>query len=389
MANPRNLSDIRLHPARVEALRISAGNIEPTMITQSWDQIFNWARQDGHAGVLYWRIQRENQWIVPAETREKLQQTSETIRDNFIYRECCWAEVLHALHRESITAICLKGHALDRTVYPQPGLRNMCDFDVLVQPDKIHKALSALYNIGYRNEHWKDPLVKDFLLNENIAIDLDQPLWPIVDLHHSLTVEVDPRATQDVLRQAKPGLEQNEYLPDPAHLLFHIMHHGVRSGSGFKLIWPLDVWFLLQKYAMTEELLHQVADVAIQWQSPLFIVQAGRELKALLGLETGILDEILVPRLRLPERIIAKGWRRLMNTKLDPTLKIAHRLARRPVTGTRTGAKLMFPSPGHTVLLYNIESQAPQFWKFRIRDYARRLKMAKIWQKSGEIPGEK
>jgi hypothetical protein len=57
--------------------------------------------------------------------------------------------VTDALKDAGIPAILLKGHALARTVYPDPALRQSSDIDLLVQPHNIPAAEVVLEKLGY------------------------------------------------------------------------------------------------------------------------------------------------------------------------------------------------------------------------------------------------
>jgi len=59
-----------------------------------------------------------------------------------------FAGVLKSLAEEDIKAIVLKGLVL-RQLYPEPCMRTMCDFDLLVKPDNIARASAVLTGLGY------------------------------------------------------------------------------------------------------------------------------------------------------------------------------------------------------------------------------------------------
>ncbi|MCX6688455.1 MAG: nucleotidyltransferase family protein, partial [Methanoregula sp.] len=57
--------------------------------------------------------------------------------------------VTDALKGAGIPVILLKGHALARTVYPDPALRQSSDIDLLVQPHNIPASEEVLEKLGY------------------------------------------------------------------------------------------------------------------------------------------------------------------------------------------------------------------------------------------------
>ncbi|MDO9326321.1 MAG: nucleotidyltransferase family protein [Methanoregula sp.] len=57
--------------------------------------------------------------------------------------------ITNALKDAGIPVILLKGHALARTVYPDPALRQSCDIDLLIQPHNIPASEEVLEKLGY------------------------------------------------------------------------------------------------------------------------------------------------------------------------------------------------------------------------------------------------
>ncbi len=57
--------------------------------------------------------------------------------------------VTNALKDAGVPVILLKGHALARTMYPDPALRQSSDIDLLVQPDNIPTSEEVLEKMGY------------------------------------------------------------------------------------------------------------------------------------------------------------------------------------------------------------------------------------------------
>lgn len=58
-------------------------------------------------------------------------------------------EITNAMEDAGIPVILMKGHALARTVYPDPALRQSSDIDLLVQPHNIPSAEEVLEKLGY------------------------------------------------------------------------------------------------------------------------------------------------------------------------------------------------------------------------------------------------
>ncbi|MFC1853020.1 nucleotidyltransferase family protein [candidate division CSSED10-310 bacterium] len=368
MTNLTPARETPLSPARVEALRVSAGCLNPLDVTQSWPTIIDWAIKDGFSGVLNWRLKQGGFEKLSPEVLAPLRQAVEIRQKQYILLQARWLQILEFLRTAGISVVSLKGLVLDRTVYPQAGLRDMDDFDILVPRESIRTTVAVLEKIGYVHPRWSDPAVQQYLMEHFHAIALLKAGQPIIDLHHALSPEVSSRAGIDVLNSALAGPEPGERVPAPPHLLFHVLHHGVRSGSGYRLLWPLDAWFIINKCSDPPTLLDQVVDLALRWQAPLFILQACRELRVFFGFDILRHEEKLTAQLRLPEAYLAKHWQKGIARNLSPALKIAHRLSLRPTVLKNSLFKSIIPPAGHTALVHNVDSRQTGFWRFRVLD---------------------
>lgn len=59
------------------------------------------------------------------------------------------ARVVAALGEAGIRALLIKGHAVGRTHYPSPLCRPTYDIDLLVEPERVERALTVLSSLGY------------------------------------------------------------------------------------------------------------------------------------------------------------------------------------------------------------------------------------------------
>jgi hypothetical protein len=76
--------------------------------------------------------------------------------DNSLYRNIIISDeltrALASFRNHDIPAIVLKGTILAEQLYGNPGLRQVTDMDILVQPDKLSAAGSLLTELGYEQE---------------------------------------------------------------------------------------------------------------------------------------------------------------------------------------------------------------------------------------------
>lgn len=87
--------------------------------------------------------------ILPADVRAALQQTHRvvTLQNMLLFHEM--GRCLQALAQARLAVIVLKGAALAQTVYGHPGLRQMCDLDLLVDRGDFRAVRQVLEELGY------------------------------------------------------------------------------------------------------------------------------------------------------------------------------------------------------------------------------------------------
>ena len=171
---------------------------------------------------------------VPRDVRARLEaRYLANVARNMFLRDALRA-VLDALHAASIPAIPLKGGVLMDTVYPDAGLRELWDLDVLVPRDQLAAAEAAVTALGfsddpsaYDREHTPRPLR---------AADHHQPGLvsadglTAVELHHHITIRGEGRAfpIDDVWRRARPAAPF-ALASAPDDLLLHVAIHFTRN----------------------------------------------------------------------------------------------------------------------------------------------------------------
>lgn len=208
------------------------GAIPDTTETIDWDVLLATATATRVSELVYRTLKR-----VPGSMPEPVRlalrrQYAETAATNL--RQAHGLEgVLRALAERSIPAMLLKGAALVRMVYGDPGLRPMTDIDLLVPRDDIERAADAMLSCGlppvlpgseeiYRREHhhWVPCGTPDGSL--------------VVELHHGLVPPGGPLepVIEDVWRRAHPapGTGARVLLPSPADLLLHLCIHTSSHG---------------------------------------------------------------------------------------------------------------------------------------------------------------
>jgi hypothetical protein len=155
---------------------------------------------------------------------------------------------LDVLDSIGVRTMALKGVPLALTHYPDPSLRPMVDFDLLVDPDRAADAVDALARGGWPIE-WV--LVRDFVSRTSEVPCRSPDGLGILDLHWRLVPWVgrswaarDP----DVWRDATPLAIDGRVTLAPAEhdLLLHVILHAFRSGWASVPRWVADVVVLLR-----------------------------------------------------------------------------------------------------------------------------------------------
>jgi hypothetical protein len=146
--------------------------------------------------------------------------------------------MLDALLAADVPALLLKGAALVETVYPDPAQREMLDLDILVAPERLAAAGTALAPLGYRplpgldrsdrssmqlqvGEHHGPALVGE---DQLVAVELHR--------HVAIPGEGGRFDIDEFWRRARAAPTGEHLLPSPEDLLLHVSLHFTRNRLG-------------------------------------------------------------------------------------------------------------------------------------------------------------
>lgn len=101
-------------------------------------------------------------------------------------------KILNAFEENHIKTLIVKGSVI-KDIYPQNYMRQMCDIDILVEPDNFKKAAKIMKDMGYQKYYnyekhlifTKDPFIivelhrKLILKKEIIGFDYFKDVWPL------------------------------------------------------------------------------------------------------------------------------------------------------------------------------------------------------------------
>jgi hypothetical protein len=184
--------------------------------------------------------------------------------------------LLASFDRARVPLLLLKGASLALSVYPEIGLREMSDVDLLVRPEQLEAANALLREAGYR-------------AIDLAAIDLAKPprehlttldyrdphnMKPAIHLHWHLINSTVPHADYSrridldgiwarAGRASLDGLSVMELSPDDAVL--YLSEHAMRvSHSMSRLIWLADLAWLIHRKG-SEVAWDSIERMASQW----------------------------------------------------------------------------------------------------------------------------
>jgi hypothetical protein len=162
------------------------------------------------------------------------------------------ARILHALARERIETLVLKGAALAHTVYVKPELRPMSDIDLLIHKRDLERAREILLGIGFSTT--TAPSDFQFRHHHLPALFLQaEGELVIVELHHdALSGDVRESITLDNLREDPLSFPMGAMIARTLGYidsLHHLCRHGFEPSEYVRLIHVADILRYANKYA--------------------------------------------------------------------------------------------------------------------------------------------
>lgn len=222
---------------------------------RAWEHLLIHARDEGVCGLLIEAIRRDGVAVPPdvaAKLRAQVEHIAEANRSGLGHL----MRVAGAFHEEGVNLMALKGAALVLGCYRDPGLRPMCDIDVLIRPEAADRADRLLERLGYRRG--KHLVRKDFYprfhyeaeylggMPEPVRFDVHVRPWR--PLRYARLVPVDAfwkrASTAAALHTTHTG--HNVTVPGDAEMFIHLLCHAAFHGAT-RLLWLLDV----QRFAAT------------------------------------------------------------------------------------------------------------------------------------------
>ena len=211
-----------------------------TLITPhlDWKSLKEIACMEGVAGILYHRLKDTD---IPPSTLSQLRHQYQSVVAQNLTALDTLEKLEHALDRERIEAMTLKGASLLEHIYPGVGMRPMGDLDLMVRPEQYEGFVNLLLKVGYV----PDAMIPHYFHRKKSVID--------VHIHALNTdrianrAELFPSGMEPIWANSLPWQEGYRWIrrPDDVDnillLIQHLMKHSFSS-----LIWIVDICMLMK-----------------------------------------------------------------------------------------------------------------------------------------------
>jgi hypothetical protein len=150
---------------------------------------------------------------------------------------------LQVLEEAGVTPIPLRGVVLAELCYPDPALRHCHDLDLLVDPERLPTATSALTRAGFARSQSSDASrsrAAQFTDPSGFPITLHRELFQIP--HYAVSHEALQKRTTAGLFLGVPVR-----LLSLSDMLIHVCGHASCSPGRINLRWVVDAWYLTQR----------------------------------------------------------------------------------------------------------------------------------------------
>lgn len=249
-----NVPDILLQCFRHGSQFEFLGTFEPA----DWLTLLRQARWYSLGPLLYQRLIRERQGLVPPEYDQLLRQDYyQTVKNNMRAYHLL-GQVLQRSQEAGIQVLLLKGAYLAEQVYRDIGLRPMDDLDLLVPVEEFQRGLALLNSMGFTSERSyfddADSALRyhaPALIKDGVVIELH---WDLVLRSSSVLIDI-----KGLWERARPITMENgqAWALGPEDLLLYLCVH---TAYGHE--------FIAQLRSLVDivEVLRHFADV-LDWES--------------------------------------------------------------------------------------------------------------------------
>ena len=253
----RLISRTRLNPPEsAELLRLAERDLP-------WEQLVGIADLEGVAGLFYDNLKKfDLLGLLPKPCLNRLQSEFESARNRYLALLDEMACLSSGLGEARTQVMALQGLSLITTLYPDPGLRQLGDVDLMVKPGHEKQLEAILWQAGYRAT---DPVYPDLLSKGEILIDIHTHLLNLDRIKNRRYIF--PKDLSPMWERAIPFFQESDAFlrPDPRDNLIALAAHILKHGYS-RLIWLVDIHEWIIKWARTPEDWKGVVDRARSWR---------------------------------------------------------------------------------------------------------------------------
>ena len=319
IAGPHVADPLPVHPGAHSTARLLVACSRPNPDLEAlygllqggvdWVGLLAQAERHSITPLLYWCLSRMRAGVAPPQIFEQLLLSARGCTQQSLRHAATLHRILAAFETRGIPLMSFKGPVSAWSLYANPGLRQMCDLDLLVRPEDAVRAVDALVELGCKvagpapvSALWLYRYVNEthFDAPYGVNIDLHWQLGPIhVERWFDVCEVWSRRTCVPVAGFLVPTLGREDHL---RFLCMHAAKHG---------------WFMLRDLSDLARLIHLGVDCDAA------LTEAGRSggvrtLLLGLGLIRDVLGEILPAHLN--RRIAAEPCVRKLLASAKRTL---------------------------------------------------------------------
>ena len=222
----------------------------PELAEAGWQDLIDRLSPQGILPYFYWRLSSlPEDRRPPVQIRDRLKNIFLASAARSLRQAAQLGKIEQALAAAGIRCLVLKGLALSRTVYPEPGLRPSADIDILVRPEQMAEADGILLSLGYARKSDNFRLYRELTIEE-IYTSADKNRC-LVELHwdnHHFRGLPTPEGPDGLFARAVPGPVPGSGCLSPEDSLINAaIHLAMQHAREVRLIWIMDIALLAKE----------------------------------------------------------------------------------------------------------------------------------------------
>lgn len=202
---------------------------------------------------------------LPTTIRERIGSTARLVSQRNLLMVGTLLQALRRLDDVAVEAVPYKGPVLAELAYGSTALRSFGDLDVIVRPQQVHAAVTALRDLGFAPPAFESALQQSSplpsegqILLRNAATNIDLELhWSFFQRYHGYSIDLDSMLAerQTVVVAGQPVSTFS--LADTMLLL--CLHHSKHRWE--RLVWIRDIAGMIERHPTVDwDAVHRSAE---------------------------------------------------------------------------------------------------------------------------------